>query len=76
MPYWGRIAHVSLRVKEGALRMDNVIVFPTKTQPAAAKRPAYEGATLFMHMRKTTLIVHLVNPRGTRTAAVGSTNKR
>ncbi len=56
--------------------MKNVIEFPAKIQPKAVERPAYNGATLFMHMRNTTLIVHLMNPRGDGTAIVGSSSKR
>lgn len=56
--------------------MDNVIVFPTQSRPCTTKRSVCEGATLFMHQRKTTLIVHLVNPRGVRKVAAGSTQNR
>jgi len=56
--------------------MKNVIEFPTKVRATEPKRSACDGATLFMHMRNKTLIVHLVNPRGDRTIAVGSSSKR
>ncbi len=40
--------------------MSNVIAFP-RPEPRIASMKAIEGATLFMHIRKTTLIVHLAN---------------
>ena len=49
--------------------MSNVIVFPAKSRECTEKRSLCDGATLFMHQRKTTLIVHLVNPRGQRNVA-------
>ena len=40
--------------------MSNVIAF-RRPQPRQPMPTAIDGATLFMHIRKTTLIVHLAN---------------
>ena len=56
--------------------MDNVIVFPSQSRPSTEERSTFEGATLFMHQRNTTLIVHLVNPRGQRDVAAEVSKKR
>ena len=40
--------------------MSNVIAFQ-RPEPRETSLKAIDGATLFMHIRKTTLIVHLAN---------------
>ncbi|MCG6882217.1 MAG: hypothetical protein LJE62_00515 [Silicimonas sp.] len=43
--------------------MQNVIAFPRKAAPAPAKAAADGAKTLFLHIRRTTLIVHLAAPQ-------------
>ncbi len=44
----------------GDATMSNVIAF-ARPEPREPSLKAIDGATLFMHIRKTTLIVHLAN---------------
>ncbi len=50
--------------------MSNVVAFP-QTRAIKPREPrAIEGATMFMHMRKVTLIAHLSKPRANRSVAM------
>lgn len=54
--------------------MKNVIVFPGRKEKSARTPREIEGATLFIHLRKSSLIAHLAHPRADRIANTGRTN--
>lgn len=43
--------------------MQNVIAFPKEAAPKPIKATVCGAKTLFLHIRRTTLIVHLAAPR-------------
>ena len=45
--------------------MSNVIAFRRPSQPAVKTRDT-RGATLFLSIKRTSLIAHLANPQGNR----------
>lgn len=55
--------------------MKNVISFPTPTAAAPRRKPA-RAKTLFLHVRRTTLIAHLAASRrdGPPTRALGESS--
>ncbi|MDD9976728.1 MAG: hypothetical protein OXQ30_03180 [Boseongicola sp.] len=56
--------------------MNTVIAFPKKEKQQIYDSKPSAGATLFMHVGKTTLIAHLVKPQGQRYASSGRTQLR
>ncbi len=54
--------------------MSHVIAFrrPTKRQSAPN---AMRGATLFLHIKNTSLIAHLAKPQGQRSLQIEKTNR-
>jgi hypothetical protein len=54
--------------------MKNIIAFPKDRARQPAPR-AIEGATLFIHVRKATLIAHLARPLAARNEMTGRQSK-
>ena len=54
--------------------MNNVIAFRRPTARISEPRPM-RGATLFLHIKNTSLIAHLAKPLGQRDVKAGKANR-